>query len=505
MEFPSRFNLSFIVALLALLLSETRGLTNTTLGKYWHIFNDTMLQEYLNKAGNDASKLVPLTELHLTEALERIHKNQFPQDCSGKKFLISRGMRTGFGSEIHIEGLGLAMALETGRIYMPPPGEGINGGFDQKWKCYYESYTNCTIDPEEMRKQKAYNLQHYPISKGRIRMFKVKESDRIKAVETKVIDKKAIHSATKTYRNEAYLSILEAIHIGPYFKIVPTMVQDLVDKLPIADRLKHYWWRTVAAGFLLREQGHTTATVDKLRIPGLDDLKGQCVSSYIRHGDKAREMNLVPFKAYVQAAERGWEMWREQGRVPKGAKKTLVMGTETPAVWKEAQEWAKLAGWDLKFNPIQKELWAAKSWDVDGDQIFDIRHKNRPKLDQMVSTGILSKVDPQQKMCYSYVHMYQPTFTTVKSDRIMTPKVVITDTSPLALRFEYLSMLVNLKDFLSCDIHVCTLASNYCRIIDVMRAVRGKPGTLWVDLSKETCSDPPCYYGDEAQLSSMSY
>merc|ERR1711871_772393 len=111
------------------------------------------------------------------------------------------------------------------------------------------------------------------------------------------------------------------------------------------------------------------------------------------------------------------------------------MGTETPAVWKEAQEWAKLAGWDLKFNPIQKDLWAAKSWDVDGDQIFDIRHKNRPKLDQMVGMGILSKVDPQQKMCYSYVHMYQPTFTTVKSDRIMTPKVVTTKTSPLALRF----------------------------------------------------------------------
>ena len=34
-------------------------------------------------------------------------------------------MKTGFGSEIHIEGLGLAMALETGRIYMPP----MRGGF----------------------------------------------------------------------------------------------------------------------------------------------------------------------------------------------------------------------------------------------------------------------------------------------------------------------------------------------------------------------------------------
>ena len=44
-------------------------------------------------------------------------------------------------------------------------------------------------------------------------------------------------------------------------------------------------------------------------------------------------------------------------------------------------------------------------------------------------------------------------------------------------------------------IYMCTLASNYCRIVDVMRAVLGKPGTLWVDMSRETCKDPPASMG----------
>ena len=263
MEFPSRFNLSFIVALLALLLSETR-VSQIRLWESTGTSSTIHAAEYLNKAANDASA-VPLTELHLTEALERITRTS-SRKVLGQKFLISRGMRTGFESEIHIEGLGLAMALETGRIYMPPRVRVLTGALTRSGSVT-TSLTRIAPLTQEMRKQKAYNLQHYPISKGRIRMFKVKESKN-QGCETKVIDKKAIHSATETYRNEAYLSVLEAIHIGPYFKIVYTMVQDLVDKLPIADRLKHYWWRAVAAEFLLREQGHTTTRWTAYSWPG---------------------------------------------------------------------------------------------------------------------------------------------------------------------------------------------------------------------------------------------
>jgi hypothetical protein len=50
------------------------------------------------------------------------------------------------------------------------------------------------------------------------------------------------------------------------------------------------------------------------------------------------------------------------------------------------------------------------------------------------------------------------------------------DTSPLSLmyvRTEYLSMLLNLEYSLKCDAFIGTLASNWCRLVDEMRATVG--------------------------------
>ena len=57
----------------------------------------------------------------LKHGLEEIWRHQFPSDCSNKKFLISGGWPYGFGSRIHMEGMGLAVAMQLGRIYLPHP------------------------------------------------------------------------------------------------------------------------------------------------------------------------------------------------------------------------------------------------------------------------------------------------------------------------------------------------------------------------------------------------
>ena len=66
----------------------------------------------------------------------------------------------------------------------------------------------------------------------------------------------------------------------------------------------------------------------------------------------------------------------------------------------------KISDWDLKFNPIQKELWAAKGWDIESDSLTDAGINNRPKLEHLVGEGKLSKVDYGQNLCYSQNHMY---------------------------------------------------------------------------------------------------
>lgn len=53
--------------------------------------------------------------------IEQIWRHQFPHNCSERKFLISGGWPYGFGSRIHMEGVGLAIAMQLGRIYLPHP------------------------------------------------------------------------------------------------------------------------------------------------------------------------------------------------------------------------------------------------------------------------------------------------------------------------------------------------------------------------------------------------
>ena len=48
------------------------------------------------------------------EMLELIYKNQNPEDCSTAQYIISSGWPFGFGSRIHMEGIGLSIGLNTG-------------------------------------------------------------------------------------------------------------------------------------------------------------------------------------------------------------------------------------------------------------------------------------------------------------------------------------------------------------------------------------------------------
>lgn len=61
---------------------------------------------------------------------------------------------------------------------------------------------------------------------------------------------------------------------------------------------------------------------------------------------------------------------------------------------------------------------------------------------------------------------------------------------------QYLLMITNLVDFMKCNAFVCTLASNYCRLLDELKATIGhKPNALFADISKESYSNPPCFQG----------
>ena len=95
------------------------------------------------------------------EGMEAIFKNQFRKNCSDAKFVISNGWPQGFGSEVHVVGNGLAIALNMNRIYViNPDGPLVEPLLNNTWQidnefcrarkkktldCYFESWTNCDV------------------------------------------------------------------------------------------------------------------------------------------------------------------------------------------------------------------------------------------------------------------------------------------------------------------------------------------------------------------------
>jgi hypothetical protein len=64
------------------------------------------------------------------KGIEEVWRHQHPEDCRNRTYLISGGWPYGFGSRIHMEGVGLAIAMQMGRIYLPHP-----AGDNLFWVC----------------------------------------------------------------------------------------------------------------------------------------------------------------------------------------------------------------------------------------------------------------------------------------------------------------------------------------------------------------------------------
>ena len=95
------------------------------------------------------------------EAIDAIWKNQHPDDCSKAKFVVTSGWPGGFGSEVHVYGAALALALDLGRVFVPNPFGPISAAvFSNRWQiensycrsrgqktleCYYEPWSTCVV------------------------------------------------------------------------------------------------------------------------------------------------------------------------------------------------------------------------------------------------------------------------------------------------------------------------------------------------------------------------
>ena len=123
-----------------------------------------------------------------------------------------------------------------------------------------------------------------------------------------------------------------------------------------------YWWRAVSSTYYVRPNAFTIKAMEQYRTLPIamhtnDDTSaenkktifpaennGKCISIYVRGGDKAGEMELVPFHRYTEAVGVIMKHFlnttepRVQGT--KG-NPVIFLGTESPSVINKALAWGK--------------------------------------------------------------------------------------------------------------------------------------------------------------------
>ena len=327
-----------------------------------------------------------------------IWEHQNPSDCSKAKFLEYRHDVSGIGSQLHLHGQALALAMHLGRILVLPqdaqmhyydksfcPGE-------ENWDCWFQPITWC---------------------KTRGDVLKVFEDPLLNGTD---FDKRA----------------------------VPEIFRPMLDCSPIKNGAHFYWWRAQSIVYLTRFNERTRKAVDHLRSESLMQCKEKVselhllppgsISTHVRHGLKITEAPLFPFEDYAYVME-------------------------------------KLASGNQRLPILHADY-------ADGNASFTYEPVLYSERKVFVSTEDPKVIEEALKLCGRWKVMY----TKAKRSNDDTWMKTWKDADA---RQEVLNALVNLELALEADGWVCTLSSNWCRLIDELRqTVAMKAGRPYLSLSK---------------------
>jgi hypothetical protein len=234
-----------------------------------------------------------------------------------------------------------------------------------------------------------------------------------------------------------------------FFKVRPYTPQiffQYLDCTPLPRFWYFLWWRGISITYFLRPNERTLAWLEANRDQSLiQKYDGKCISSYVRHGDKAIEMQLMPLSRYTNTAMTVWS--RPRNSVPgfettanevesTPLPKVFYVSSEDYLVFRDADTWGKAENAEIHYSNISQALLADKH-----------RSIKQRDLEQRVGSR----------------------------------------------QYEYLSYLLHLVDVISCEVVICTWPSNYCRVIDELRTtIGGKANRYSIDIGAETCPQSPC-------------
>lgn len=203
---------------------------------------------------------------HTYKIQNYIFQHQNPQNCENKSFLILSGFDTGHGSEIHVLGTYLALALTINRIAVFDPFYENKKSFGDfcgnvtTWECFFEPLTNCSIP-----KNASINTTEYQNSS----------------------------------QTEKYLYLRMLFNFVHY---IPPKISEIVSNSVIPNENMLPYWRMQSATYIFRLNEKTDKKVNKLIKESVGNgLESGCINVWVRHGDKYKEMQLLTSDKYLNS------------------------------------------------------------------------------------------------------------------------------------------------------------------------------------------------------------
>ena len=252
-------------------------------------------------------------------------------------------------------------------------------------------------------------------------------------------------------------------------KSVPEVFREMLQQCsPIKRRFWFYWWRAQSMTYLVRFNAQTREALDKFRSESLyacetkvasaDTLAKGTISVHVRHGNKGREGLLYDFSSYLQQME--------------------LLAEDSTAL---RVLYAEVAESNTTFS-FPTGTYASR-------KVF-------------LSTESQAVVDEALRLCDAKPR-WEVTYTRIR--RTNDDAWMHTQGHEEA-RYEVLAAFMNLELALEADAWVCTLSSNWCRLIDELRMTIGRKASHpFLSLSRgrdargkqRPClaDQPECYLG----------
>lgn len=383
----------------------------------------------------------------LRDAIDIIWKHQHPIDCKAAKFVVFEGYDGGFGCEPYMVGGMMGLAFLMNRVFVLAPnrdhyknfGWWTNNSFCRlqgvhSLNCYYEQFTSCT-DKDIYGEEEGYNRGKF-----------IAESEGLP------IDQKKYLSISEIYYNNTWVLpqktiVLSQVGVDVGRLFIPDAFIHILKCSPIPENFHFYWWRAISATYFMRPNKATRHLMQvkyreqvQLNHHHNDHHKDSCVSVYVRRGDKYVEMYMVPLLMYQDALELIGNSTEDVAHLPskeneknkeiKKSNNNLYFGSEDHDELQAMKSWSSTHGWTMHYS-----------------NFFDRR---------TVSAGIRDynmQMEQMHQKQYKYDEM------------------------------QYFAMIYDLDKHLKCEAFVCTMESNYCRLMNELRAtVGGKANRPYVDL-----------------------